>query len=419
VGQPSLSIDLMKEAWLAYRKHQLNKSAASRALGLAQKTYKDRLERAEAWLATAEGKAWEASLPEPTVEAPAVITKPLHDQIKALQKQLKETETESITTEQVRKFLFGLAEYTPEAPDWCRTPKDPTGSHGIPTLMLSDLHWGEVVFLEQVFNANAFNLNIAAKRMKKTTETTLHLTHDVLAKPMFEGLVLVLGGDMICGDIHEELKQTSEKPIMPQVLDCADNVHQAIRLFLKEFPKIFVPCVAGNHGRTTRKPQMKFYAETNFDWLIYQMLERFTQDVRDRVTFMAPPARDLTFRVAGRRYRLSHGDQFRGGDGVIGALGPVTRGDKKKRSMASTLPTDREQYDTLMIGHWHQCRFHEGLIMNGSMKGYDEFAMSNNFDFEPARQALWFTHPKYGINHHLPVLCDEPKGVTKKEWVAI
>lgn len=29
-------------------------------------------------------------------------------------------------------------------------------------------------------------------------------------------------------------------------------------------------------------------------------------------------------------YLLTHGDQFRGGDGVIGALGPIIRGDHKK-----------------------------------------------------------------------------------------
>ena len=52
---------------------------------------------------------------------------------------------------------------------------------------------------------------------------------------------------------------------------------------------VFVPCTAGNHGRDTPKPEYKGYLHHNFDWLIYQLLQReFAND--KRVTFQIDPS---------------------------------------------------------------------------------------------------------------------------------
>jgi hypothetical protein len=44
--------------------------------------------------------------------------------------------------------------------------------------------------------------------------------------------------------------------------------------------------------------------------------------------------------------------------------------------------------------------------VNGSLKGYDEYAYTNNFPFEPPTQALWLTHPEFGITISMPVFVD-------------
>lgn len=79
-------------------------------------------------------------------------------------------------------------------------------------------------------------------------------------------------------------------------------------------------------------------------------------------------------------------------------------------------------YDTLLIGHWHQYISTRGLIVNNCLKGYDEFAkLALRAPATPASQALWFVHPKWGITARWEVLVQDPNmsGRTKaKEWIS-
>lgn len=101
---------------------------------------------------------------------------------------------------------------------------------------------------------------------------------------------------------------------------------------------------------------------------------------------------------------------------MIGALGPVIRGDHKKRSRNGQIGMD---YDTLLLGHWHQLIQLQRLIVNGSLKGYCEYAYSNNFSYEPPRQALWITHPVHGITFSAPVNVERKSMKSKgNAWVA-
>ncbi|KKL85281.1 hypothetical protein LCGC14_1956250, partial [marine sediment metagenome] len=225
------------------------------------------------------------------------------------------------------------------------------------------------------------------------------------AKPDYSGIVLVLGGDLISGNLHEELIDTDEASPLVQTYEIAQIIANGVKFLSDEFPQVSVYCVAGNHGRTTRKPRTKFYAQFNLDWMAYKMIGDYTKNLGN-VKLWAPNSRDLNFEVSGHRYRLTHGDQFRGGDGIIGPIGPVARGDYKKRVTASLMPGAPEAYDTMIYGHFHQYITLPRFIGNGSVKGYDEFAMSCNFPWEPPQQALWTVHPKHGHTWHMPVLCD-------------
>jgi hypothetical protein len=113
---------------------------------------------------------------------------------------------------------------------------------------------------------------------------------------------------------------------------------------------------------------------------------------------------------------MTHGDEFRGGDGMIGALGPIVRGDHRKRSRATQVDMG---YDVLLVAHFHQLIQLQRLIVNGSLKGYDEYAWRCGFPYERARQALWITHPRHGITFSMPVnVDDESPGVSPAEWVS-
>ncbi len=96
-------------------------------------------------------------------------------------------------------------------------------------------------------------------------------------------------------------------------------------------------------------------------------------------------------------------------------LGPIARGVAKVKNEYAT---HKKPIDYVIMGHWHQYLSLKGIIVNGSLKGYDEYAMSNRFSFEEPRQALWFTHPKYGITFQLPVISEQTLAKKpKSEWV--
>ena len=106
---------------------------------------------------------------------------------------------------------------------------------------------------------------------------------------------------------------------------------------------------------------------------------------------------------------------MRGGTGIVGMLGPIARGVQKVRSEYTNLG---KSIDYVIMGHFHQYISIKGAIVNGSLKGYDEYAMSNRFAFETPKQALWFTHPQHGVTFQVPIISElgVPKKRTK-EWL--
>lgn len=244
----------------------------------------------------------------------------------------------------------------------------------------------------------------------KTAETVFDLTID--GHPSYHANGYLVHNS---GNIHDELTATNELNSMPCVLDLYGALVRMIKFFLEYFPAVFIPCVTGNHGRDTRKIWSKDRHHTSFDWLLYCLLAKYFEDNK-RVTFLIPDGPDAYYQVYSHTYILSHGDQFRGGDGVIGILGPIVRGDHKKRSRNMQIHMG---YDTMLCGHFHQYVQLQRLIVNGSLKGYDEYAYANNFPYEPAQQALWLTHPTYRITYRMPVQVQQFKDVKVKPWVSI
>lgn len=344
-----------------------------------------------------------------------------HDQstiIARLEGELRRATAEAADTAAIKAVIGSLgaqiSELTP--PAWTNAPLAKASSPGVPTLMLSDLHWGEVVHPSQVGGVNQYNLAIAHERLRYTVETAIHLCRILDSGMDYPGIVVPLGGDMISGDIHDELTATNELPTIPTVLDLYEQLVGAIDTLADAFGKVFLPCVTGNHGRNTRKIWAKDRHATSFDWLLYQFLAKhFAGD--KRITFYVPDGNDALYRVFGTTFNLTHGDRLgHGGDGLIGFLGPVLRGDHKKRSRNAQI---NRAYDILIFGHWHQYIHMARAVGNGTSKGYDEYAFVENFPFEPPQQALWITHPQHGPTYRMPVYCEKGKKTPKAEWVSI
>lgn len=378
---------------------------AAKSLSLSKSTYDNRLRRArDLGVKPSEGLTDYRDAAD------------LARQVKVLTSQLKEANDRTLTEDAIRRHIFQLSEDVVKTgmPNWTMAPPTKASAPGVPTLFCSDWHCGEVVHPKQIGGVNSYNIAIFRERAKALAYAAIHLLKILSPKLDYPGIVLPLGGDMCSGNIHDELTATNELNSMPTVLELFATLKWMINLMADTFGRVLVPCVTGNHGRDTTKIWSKDRHATSFDWLLYSLLAKHFENDK-RVVFQIPDGPDAYYRIYEHRYLLTHGDQFRGGDGLIGCLGPIIRGDHKKRSRNAQIDME---YDTMLLGHWHQYIHHSRVIVNGSLKGYDEYAYNNNFGFENPRQALWITHPKYGITYAMPVQVDRKNEPMKTEWVS-
>lgn len=294
-----------------------------------------------------------------------------------------------------------------DPPVWLRE-KSKGGSHrAIPSLVVSDWHWGEVVKPDQIDGLNKYNVKIAEMRMRRAFEGAARICRDYIKGINYEGIQLFLPGDMISGNIHEELKETNEQTVAESVVSIVEPLEAGINLLAKEFGKVNISCVVGNHPRGTRKPVAKNRVQDNMDWLIYKLVERDMKG-RANVTVDVSDAADAHVQLYDTKYVLTHGDQFRGGGGIAGILSPLLLGSHRKTRRAATAG---KPYDIMVFGHFHQSLWFpsKGLIGSGCGVGYNEYAYVNNFEPEPPQAALWLTTPEHGITMNAPVFVADRK----------
>lgn len=295
-----------------------------------------------------------------------------------------------------------------DPPVWLAKPKNGKNNATV-VAMLSDTHFDEVVDNTEMDGLNKYDRRIATMRLELWAQNVVHLTRNYLSGVTYDGLVLMLGGDLFSGDIHEELAQTNEDSMLGSLLYWSEQIAGAITMFGGEFKKVHVIAVPGNHGRMTRKPRMKLRARTNFDWLLCKMLERHFISAKN-ITFDVPDSTDCMVSIYGYGHLLTHGDQASGGGGIGGIYPPVMR--LRARKLQRYSDTGRP-FHTLWMGHWHQYISTPSLIVNGSMKGYDEYAAINNFSFEVPQQALAIITPQHNVTFQCPVFFTDRK---KEKW---
>jgi len=403
---PALSGALAQEAINALAANGGVATKAAAALGISRGCMEGRL-----FTARSRGMTPNAGMPS------ADDVQSLQAQVKRLETALKGHEKQSEQSRIIKGVIGGMARQVEEleAPAWVVNTPARASSPGVPTLFISDLHWGETVYASQINNVNEYSIKIAHQRMQVLVDSAIHLLQIISPAMDYPGIVVPLGGDMISGNIHDELTATNELNSMPAVLDLYGVLIGVVAALADRFGRVFLPCVSGNHGRDTTKIWNKDRHATSFDWLLYRFLAKHFENDK-RITFFIPDGSDAYYKVYNHAYLLTHGDQFRGGDGLIGCLGPIIRGDHKKRSRNSQIDME---YETMIIGHWHQYIHHSRVIVNGSLKGYDEYAYAGNFGFEPPQQALWLTQVKHGITFRMPVFVGSKRAAIKTEWVSV
>jgi hypothetical protein len=153
-----------------------------------------------------------------------------------------------------------------------------------------------------------------------------------------------------------------------------------------------VVCSRGNHGRLTKKKQFKNSAGTNLESAIYwDLADRYTE--KQGWTWRIPPSGLAYFDIRnpdGTSWtcRGYHGEQCKYQGGVGGLTIPLNklqaRWDKTTRA------------DFNLMGHFHTfSRPNSTTLLNGSLKGFDEYALELGFPYEPPIQTLAIYDPRW------------------------
>jgi hypothetical protein len=255
----------------------------------------------------------------------------------------------------------------------------------IPVLMLTDLHVGEVVKKDEIGVNNNYNTPMAYDRVNQVTDDFIRISKNGLGFYKYDGVVLILGGDNVTGNIHD-LAETNDRTPIQQVIDCTEILAQQINKLKAKFGKVFIPAVTGNHSRLShRRTKTKGRVHDSLETLIYANLGTMYRSDKD-ITIVHNEADYVRFTLNGRRFRLEHGDNFKGGGGIGGIHVPIMRGIAKK---SKTAVATNQAFDTMVIGHFHQHFISNSLIIGASPKGYDEYSKMMGFEFEIAGATMF------------------------------
>jgi len=184
---------------------------------------------------------------------------------------------------------------------------------------LSDTHIGEFIDLEQMAGLNSYNFEIFNNRLYGWATQLITLIELRRSAVPIPELVIPMLGDMISGDIHEELSNTNLTNCMMQMIRGANLIAQALMFIAPHFETVRVPCVVGNHGRMTRKPPMKD-KYMDWDYLMYQWIAALVQK-QPNIQFHIPKSFLTVFRVCNRNILAMHGDAVSG----AGSLASITK----------------------------------------------------------------------------------------------
>jgi hypothetical protein len=311
--------------------------------------------------------------------------------------ELRDMTERAVNEQTLRSEVFGLRDM-PDAPISFPSPSGKRGNKAETIVVtLSDLHWGEVVDLDAMDGINSYNLKIARQRLKRAFLGVIALATEHWAGPPPARVIVILGGDMISGEIHNELERTNEATSLPALKDCADHIAAGLDLLAKSLPKtpIEVIVIPGNHGRSTLKYQSKGYTLTSYDTLCGDLIEMRLHD-RKQFSFYRPASGDALFNVYNWLVLASHGDRLgsRGGMGFVGVAATAARGFKK---VIMDYSARGFRVDLIIIGHFHSALELEEGFVNSSLVGPSEYSRDGRFRPRPATQLFLAIHPDRGV----------------------
>lgn len=265
--------------------------------------------------------------------------------------------------------------------------------------LASDWHVGENVTLGQTNGLNRYNLKIAQQRAEAFFRNGLRLTNLAAHDISVNTIVLALLGDFITGHLHLDAVENNNLLPVDETLFAQSLIISGIEYILNNSEyKLIIPCHSGNHGRTTKFPHFGSENGHSLEFFMYNSIANYFRN-EPRVSMSIPEGSHSYMDIYGYKIRFLHGHDVKFGGGVGGITIPLNKA-------ISQWDKARPAYLTC-IGHFHQ-RFDGGHFMvNGSLIGYNAFALSIKASAERPQQQFALIDKVRGKTLVAPILLDE------------
>ena len=221
-------------------------------------------------------------------------------------------------------------------------------------LCLSDWHCGAIV---EASEWNEFNVNILRNRVETIIEKTLYHCK----KNDVKQLIVEINGDMCEGLINVSNRVQAEENVINQLIIVSDILSQAIGKLADNLPKIKVVCTTGNHGRLVPDKNASI-GKDNIERLLQEFLPLKLANYTN-ISFMFSDYDYICYDIGGKIICMSHGQY-----------------DKVNNAIENFVKLYQVVPQEIHLGHTHSFKDINNsnirIVVNGSLKGADEYAVS-------------------------------------------
>lgn len=277
-------------------------------------------------------------------------------------------------------------------------PSDTKSIEAVAVIVASDWHTEEIVKASSVNFLNTFNLAVAEGRIDNFFKNAVKLLSIGNTDTVIKKVILALLGDFISGNIHEELlENTSLRPV-EAIIWVQQRLVAGIKYFLANTPYDFVVvCHSGNHARITDKTHISTESGNSLEFFMYNNLrEIFSKE--KRITFIIPEGYHSYVDVFGNMIRFHHGHGIKYGGGIGGIFIPTYKAISQwNKGKIATLD---------VFGHYHQLKNGGNFICNGSLIGYNSYAIKIKADFERPFQKFFMITSSGIVIGEYPIFLD-------------
>lgn len=285
---------------------------------------------------------------------------------------------------------------------WKRSSAKPTVAEGCAIIQASDWHAEEAVEASTVEGVNRFDATVCQRRVERMAERIALLLGWCRELGRVDRAILHLGGDLVSGDIHQELRENRHCG----VLEACRTVRKLVRDVLLSpllgsdgVKDLLIIGSMGNHGRMTERKRYATAWQNHYEYALYGDLAEDLEPYK-AARLVAHKSPRYMVDVYGFPLRFHHGDTvgYHGGIGgkVIPLKRAIARWNKKRPAYLD------------FIGHFHEFEPCWGYyIANGALIGLTAYGDAHGFYQEPT-QTFSLLDSERGLVLATPIFLEDP-----------